>query len=48
MKPYPVKLPEGLEAKIKEAAEKADMLPTEFIRHVLRDYFYSPLPEDGT
>ncbi len=48
MRPYPVKLPEGLETKIKEAAEKADMLPTEYIRQVLRDHFNSPLPVDGT
>ncbi len=48
MKAYPVKLPEGLEAKIKTAAEKADMLPTEFIRQVLRDYISQSFPEDGT
>lgn len=48
MRAYPVKLPEGLEAKIREAAEKADMLPTEFIRQVLRDHFSQSFPEDGT
>ncbi len=45
---YPVNLPEGLEAKMKAAAEKADMLPKEFIRQVLRDYISQTFPEDGT
>ena len=48
MRAYPVKLPEGLEAKVKAAAEESDMLPTEFIRQVLRDYFSQSFPEDGT
>lgn len=31
-----VRLPKGFEEKVREATEKADMLPTELIREVLR------------
>jgi len=41
-----LKLPEGLAAKVAEAAEEADMLPTEWVRDLIRGELTEDEPDE--
>ena len=41
-----LRMPIGLAEKVKHEADEADMLPTEWVRSILRDYFEGDLSYD--
>lgn len=44
---YVLRLPERLAKKIEEAAEAVDMLPTEWMRNLLREAFEDEMPNES-
>jgi hypothetical protein len=43
---YVLRLPERLARKVEEAAEAVDMLPTEYVRDLVREAFDDEMPDE--